>query len=453
MAQYTTNYNLYRPSRNDNDIEVDTSLDNNFQIIDAEIKNRANEINAVNTEVTNARVDSINNVTHPTLKDRLDSHANEIGILNKRTSGYVSVLEFGADPTGSTESTQAFNDAMQYAYTNKLKVKVPRGVYLVKRLTPPKYTVLEGEGGGSQHPQQWDKVTVLKLMDGTNDHMFYGGDGEEYVTLRDLHLIGNKGAQTTAGCGVYLVDAAAQEAQWRLERVVIRDFKGDGVYLGNNRRATRIIDCNIYGNDGYGVRITGTDNIITTSLIHNNALDGIAINSAVNKVISCEVFRNQAGINLMSSCQHTSVIGCGIDKNQRQGVLIDGFNNMIISNTIRSNGIETDNTYSHIEVKRSRNAIIGNVFAHEDTVSSNMAKYCIGIIGSLTDIYVFGNMPDLIVGSSRSGFINKPEIAIGYINNSISSTPGYIGQIAVVNGIAYISTGTSSPSDWKQITN
>jgi hypothetical protein len=36
---------------------------------------------------------------------------------------------------------------------------------------------------------------------------------------------------------------------------------------------------------------------------------------------------------------------------------------------------------------------------------------------------------------------------------SISDKPTFIGQEALVNGIWYKSIATSSPSDWKQITN
>lgn len=39
------------------------------------------------------------------------------------------------------------------------------------------------------------------------------------------------------------------------------------------------------------------------------------------------------------------------------------------------------------------------------------------------------------------------------IENSISEAPLYVGQIAVVNGVGYIATGTTTTSDWKQITN
>lgn len=34
----------------------------------------------------------------------------------------------------------------------------------------------------------------------------------------------------------------------------------------------------------------------------------------------------------------------------------------------------------------------------------------------------------------------------------ITEIPLYVGQIAVVAGVGYIATGTSSTSDWKQIT-
>lgn len=39
------------------------------------------------------------------------------------------------------------------------------------------------------------------------------------------------------------------------------------------------------------------------------------------------------------------------------------------------------------------------------------------------------------------------------VRENINQAPTFIGEIAVVNGVAYIATGNSSPSDWKQITN
>lgn len=37
--------------------------------------------------------------------------------------------------------------------------------------------------------------------------------------------------------------------------------------------------------------------------------------------------------------------------------------------------------------------------------------------------------------------------------SSIGGTPNFIGEVSVTGGLAYISTGISTPADWKQITN
>lgn len=49
MAEYTPNYNLYKPNRNDADVEVDTSLSSNFTKIDTAIEGRANDISTLKT--------------------------------------------------------------------------------------------------------------------------------------------------------------------------------------------------------------------------------------------------------------------------------------------------------------------------------------------------------------------------------------------------------------------
>ena len=50
MPQYTQNYNLYRPSRNDKEA-LDNSLDNNFKKIDEELKKREDGINETKTQL------------------------------------------------------------------------------------------------------------------------------------------------------------------------------------------------------------------------------------------------------------------------------------------------------------------------------------------------------------------------------------------------------------------
>ena len=81
-----------------------------------------------------------------------------------------------------------------------------------------------------------------------------------------------------------------------------------------------------------------------------------------------------------------------------------------------------------------------------------------------SDTWVKG---DLIFNSSPTGTIlgwvctesGTPGtwVPFGLIGNqyisSISSVPSFLGQIAIVSGVAYIATGTSSVTDWKRISN
>ncbi|MFP3581963.1 hypothetical protein SB659_20585, partial [Arthrobacter sp. SIMBA_036] len=59
-------------------------------------------------EVVDARVDAEGNIT-PLLKERLDKEYNKLLQKIKRT---VNVDDFGADPTGETDSSEAFKRAI-----------------------------------------------------------------------------------------------------------------------------------------------------------------------------------------------------------------------------------------------------------------------------------------------------------------------------------------------------
>ncbi len=51
MAKYTPDINLYLPDRLDEDVEVDTSLAENFTILNNEIKSLKSEIESLKGEI------------------------------------------------------------------------------------------------------------------------------------------------------------------------------------------------------------------------------------------------------------------------------------------------------------------------------------------------------------------------------------------------------------------
>lgn len=97
-------------------------------------------------EAAQARVDE-QGVSYATLKERIDADSFKINDLKKKTAYDVNVLEFGADPTGKTPSTNAFRQAANYCEQNRKNLRIPDGDFLIDGPLPfPNYYAIIGNG-------------------------------------------------------------------------------------------------------------------------------------------------------------------------------------------------------------------------------------------------------------------------------------------------------------------
>ncbi|MEC3849310.1 glycosyl hydrolase family 28-related protein, partial [Bacillus velezensis] len=119
-------------------------------------------------EVVDARVDADGNV-EPLLKERLDK---EYYKLLRKIQRNVNVDDYGADPTGETDSTDAFVRALG---NGKVRLNLSAGEYVIKGAKIPSWTYLIGQGKG---------VTTLRLHEDTPA-------GEWVITNAD-HSGGNR---------------------------------------------------------------------------------------------------------------------------------------------------------------------------------------------------------------------------------------------------------------------
>lgn len=95
----------------------------------------------------------------------------------------INVLDYGADPTGNTDSTAAFNSALAAGK----ELFVPSGTYSITSITNPDYqTIIRGEGSGSTII---NSSGAYGLIYGTNT-------GSRFSQLRDLTIYAAAG--TTA---------------------------------------------------------------------------------------------------------------------------------------------------------------------------------------------------------------------------------------------------------------
>ncbi len=159
-------------------------------------------------ETIDARTDE-NGVTHELLKERLDSDSkyNKQRVYRRG----VDIIDFGADPTGTRDSTLALKSAYAFAGTVNRKVFVPAGKFIYNEtiMHPTEFHV-EGAGYG---------VSTL----------FYTGTGIAYkmadvvsaisrASLSKITIAGNK----TGEIGLYLRYLTNGSS---IEDVEVRDFK------------------------------------------------------------------------------------------------------------------------------------------------------------------------------------------------------------------------------------
>lgn len=119
------------------------------------------------------------------IKNKMEENFN---YLNKKIERIVNVNDFGADPTGEKDSTEAFKEAVR---GGNVHVHMTAGTYKVLGIRLPNNTVLSGEG---------KDITTIKFADETpaenivitNDDM--SGNGHN-IGIKDFTVDGNKWRQ------------------------------------------------------------------------------------------------------------------------------------------------------------------------------------------------------------------------------------------------------------------
>lgn len=155
-------------------------------------------------EVKNSRV-TTDGVAKDLLSQRLDADFSKLSnkieenynLLNTKIERIVNVNDFGGDPTGQTDSTQAFVKAFG---KGNVHVHMTAGTYVIKGLKLPNNTILSGEGKGitflriaDDAPAETIGITNL-YMDGTAENI-----GVEDFTIDGNKFRQNKSLQPAGG--------------------------------------------------------------------------------------------------------------------------------------------------------------------------------------------------------------------------------------------------------------
>lgn len=209
----------------------------------------------------------------------------------------VSVLDYGADPTGVADSTAAIQAAIND--NPGKRIMFPKGTYLISAaITVPASNILSGDGAFS---------TVINVSGSGYDAFTFTLSGSG---VSNIHFT----SPSPRTSGYYLnfhTNAATAIQQNLVDKVFIQ--QGNGVDIsGPNTTLTYILDSNFYGlppSTGIGIWIEGGAGTIINNIQMDNPVAsqpsaGILMTGGGGVLISkTDVVRSGIGLNVIPSSQ------------------------------------------------------------------------------------------------------------------------------------------------------
>ena len=239
--------------------------------------------------------------------------------INEKIQEWVSVLDFGADATGATSSSTAFQNAVNGAQF----VLVPAGNYLLDAaINVPDNVIIQGQGGNAiSNIVVNANVNCFNVgsANSVND-LFITHNGEGIIInapqKEAVHLNGNTFYATSAGATNPLIYVSGSFA-WIRENSFnnARTF----AYAISIDRTTGLIhieshiEQNTFGGAGNGIRIWSSDNSARPEGIYitNNSMFGLSENLRIEQVLQCtisnNVFDQGGGYNVIFNPVNTGI--------------------------------------------------------------------------------------------------------------------------------------------------
>lgn len=375
--------------------------------------------------------------------------------VQNRLQEITSVLDFGADPTGATDSTTAINNALAVGGC----IFFPSGTYLVGSnmpnastgvLFPISNSVLFGEGGN----------TIIKLgANSTIQHWTFYLTNVSNVVIRDLTLNGNYSQQTGLGdiystC-ISIVDGSSDIT---VEHCNVYDAIGYGILVGY-QNTTSVTTQKVFINNNYchgnkvqQIAVTHGNEITISNNRVNGAIDiepNPDAGSLKPRVSAIKIIGNTGVVAVQNgSVPQVSNLLINLYKGDDQGYglndisIIDntvysiacqyGYGIRIIGNTlIGSNSTQTN----LLSIRGSQDIVVnGNNFISNSSVATALTccfyQYVNNVVvctGNTVDSSS-NNIPFQQTITGTLGSVTSNPIKLFNNNNSVSGTINEVAQ-------------------------
>lgn len=321
--------------------------------------------------------------------------ASEISLSYvKRADGPLNILWYGADPTGVTDSTDAFNDAIVAGAVTGNSVFVPAGDYLISNEIVMEQDVHLWGISSFNKPQLGP---TIRLDDDADCNMIRVPAGAWNATISGLHLHGNRDEQNeTDLCGILFENTPDDSDRTTTRDVFIEHVSGYGI---KSTRSDAFFDCVQVEHCIMGIYCNGThDNTWRDPRTSWNDTYGMYLYNATDTYYNLWTYNNgETGLvlDMSSYCQFFYMMS---DANGHHGVdvtvSVDGHwtrFNTFYQCRISCNSQGHENTYSNLHFGGAGagsytvdNTFIGCQFFSDTLVMTVWPKYLIEDAGTYT---------------------------------------------------------------------
>jgi hypothetical protein len=235
-----------------------------------------------------------------------------------KLNGIVSVLQFGADPTGATDSTAAFHTAIATGHT----VLVPSGDYLANIVITQSGATLIGDSEESTTIRNYGNSPAVTISNSSGS--------VRNVTLKNIYFRNRSKVSYPLADGLF-IDGINSLNECDFHQVINCTFFQFryGIYIKNRSIWNRFIQVNVVESIIDGVNVEATDNIAVqyweTCRIAANGRYGIFVNHTFSMFlatawtfVNCNLENNLSipvRITGTYGIQNWSFIGCYSEEN------------------------------------------------------------------------------------------------------------------------------------------
>lgn len=402
----TPNYNLNKPLAGTKNYDV--LLNQNFDIIDEEIKNRVNEIGVLSTLNTTNKTDLVSAINENV--SQLAEIANAATIVIAASDSSDNMKKHANFVCDGVDDQVEINAAITMLTANGGKILLSDGTFNISASIEIQrsFVTLEGQnfGEASIVYDQEGFGTKLKGATGVNIVEIYAPSTASYrnrgIQIKNLQISGEARTDTSIGLHVWMnnPNLPASTDYLMISQIAVINC-GTGIQL-NNTDTTTITNSWVSECGESIIANSCAYTQINNCCIADCDSNGIIMLSAYSFLITHNIFaRNTTSITVTSNSHDGNISGNIIEGAKSDSIYVDSSEGIIVSDNNISDGI------NGAGVAMGNGSNYGNI--HHNKIKN--CKYGIAIFGSIDNNFVNINN-NTIYNNAQEG------IYLSYLLNS-----------------------------------